>query len=75
MMNNITTNIAGMLAALSMSVDDLRADRRFARVTGSERVVIERKGTQFHIVDAPAWMCVQDFGPFGMRAAKKAGWL
>lgn len=71
----VETDVNGLLTAIDMIVEDLRQDRRFRDVKGTERVVLERRGTRFFIVEAPAWMSVDDFGPLGMRAARKAGWL
>lgn len=71
----VTTTLAGLLKALGMTVDDLRRDRRYAKVRGDEVIALETKdGNQLHIVDAPPWLPVQDFGPIGVSWAKRAGW-
>jgi hypothetical protein len=71
----VTTTLSGLLKALGMTVDDLRRDRRYAKIRGDEVIVLETKGgNQLHIVDAPPWLLVQDFGPIGVSWARRAGW-
>ena len=71
----VTTTLSGLLSALGMTIDDLRRDRRYAKARGDEIIVLETKGgNQLHIVTAPPWLPVQDFGPIGVSWAKRAGW-
>ncbi len=72
----ITTNLSGLLVALGMTVEDLKRDRRYRNVLGTERVVLRTvgEGSTLHIVEAPAWMPVQEFGPIGVSWAQRAGW-
>lgn len=71
----VTTTLSGLLSALGMTVEDLRADRRYAKARGDEVIVLETKGgNQLHIVDAPPWLAAQDFGPIGVSWARRAGW-
>jgi hypothetical protein len=73
----ITTDMNGLLVALGTTVEDLRRDRRYRNVTGAERIVLATNngGNQLHIVEAPAWLPAQDFGPIGVSWAKRAGWV
>ncbi len=73
----ITTDLSGLLVALGTTVEELRRDRRYAKVLGTERVVLAThgNGNQLHIMEAPAWLPCQDFGPIGVSWARRAGWL
>lgn len=77
-MKSITTTLKKLISAHGMTVADLRKDRRYAHVTGDERIVLEPRGaagTRLYIVEAPPWLPVDDFGPLGVTQAKRAGFL
>lgn len=75
--NTIHTDLNGLLLALGTDIESLRKDRRYSKALGTEPITLQpltAAGTQLHIVAAPAWLPVQDFGPIGVSWAKRAGW-
>ena len=65
-----------MLIAIGTTPEELRLDYRYKKATGNEKIVVRQsKNGWWHIIEAPPWLVAQDFGPFGVRQAKRAGWL
>lgn len=75
--HRVVVTLVELLFAHGMTIDDLRRDRRYAKATGKEIIVLEPRfgrTTKLYVVEAPPWLSADDFGPIGAGIAQRMGW-